>query len=33
MLNIPPLDETPKESTPLPQGRQKRKQTKGPINS
>ena len=33
MLNIPPLDETLEEPTPLPQDRQKRKRTKGPINS
>ena len=30
---IPPLDETLEEPTPLPQDRQKRKQTKGLINS
>ena len=33
MVNIPPLDKTLEESTPLPQDRQKRKRTKGPINS
>ena len=33
MMDIPPLDETLEEPTPLPQDRQKRKQTKGLINS
>ena len=33
MVNIPPLDKTLEEPTPLPQDRQKRKRTKGPINS
>ena len=33
MVNIPPLDETLEEATPLPQDRQKQKRTKDPINS
>ena len=33
MVNIPTLDETLEEPKPLPQDRQKRKLTKGPINS
>ena len=33
MVNIPPLDETLKVPTSLPQKRQKWKQAKGPINS
>ena len=33
MVNIPTLDETLEEPKLLPQDRQKRKLTKGPINS
>ena len=33
MVNIPPLDEALEEPTTLAQDRQKRKRTKGPINS
>ena len=33
MVNMPPLDKTYEEPTSLPQDRQKRKRTKGPINS
>ena len=33
MLNIPSLEKTLEEPTPLPYDRQKWKRTKGPINS
>ena len=33
MVNTPLFDETLEEPTPLPQDKEKKKQTKGPINS